>query len=353
MITLGFLLGSSTLIVPAGPARQDAWISVLIGGAAGIAAVLLWLSLGNRYPGKLPAEYFVLACGKVAGGILSLLYIWFCLHLGALVVRNVVETYLTAIFVRTPGIVLAGAMTSLSVIAVLLGVEPFARSTEIMTPSVTFLIVILTFLTFITPNLPRIKNLLPILERGIVPVLKGALANFAFPFGETIVLMSFLPYVKRQREVYPYVLWPVVTATLLLAIVQVRNIAVLGAEGYLQAMFPSLLTIEMIDLGRFIQRLETLALFAWTFSTFMKITACFFAVVLNSKVLFGTSSERSLAVPAGAAMGVMSIWVYRTTSDMVNFADFIWPVYSFPFEVLMPLLVLVISILRSKDGSAR
>lgn len=346
---LGFLLGSSTLIVPTGPARQDAWISVLMGGSAGLPAVLLWLSVGNRYPGKLPAEYFVLACGKLAGVLLSVLYIWFCLHLGALVVRNVVETYLIAVFVRTPATVLTASMMSLSVIAVLLGVEPFARSTEIMTPSVILVMIVLTFLTFITPNLAKLDNLLPLMERGITPVLKGALANFTFPFGETIVLMSFLPYVARQKDTARYALWPVAIATFMFTSVQVRNIAVLGAEGHRQVMFPSLLTIQMINLARFIQRLDALALFAWTFSTFMKITMCFFAVVVNCTALFRVSNQRLLAVPVGATMGAMSVWLYRTTSDMVDFADFIWPVYSFPFEVGLPLLVLIISVLRRKN----
>lgn len=349
-VTLGFLVGTSTLVTSGTVAGHDGWMSQIIAGGFGLIAALIWMRLGNLYPGKLPAEYFKIIVGKWAGTLLSLIYVWFCLHLGALVVSNVKYAYLATVFVETPGAVLVVCMMALAVYAVHLGLETFARSAEIITPLVMLFLVLITSLAFFTPGLARFNSLLPLLERGITPVIKGAFSAFAFPFGEAVVLLSFLPFVSKQQSASKHVLLPFVVTAGLLSLVAARNMAVLGESGVAQSMFPSLLSTQLIDIGTFIQRLDSLILFVWTFASFIKISACLFAAVLNLGVLLDLAQPSVLAFSMGSFVASLSEINFKNIIEMLDFAEFVWPFYAFPFQFLMPFILLIVA--RRKKGKS-
>lgn len=351
VISLGFLIGSSTLATLGTVAGQDAWISQLIAGGLGIFAAALWLSLGNQFSEKLPAEYFQTLAGPVIGTLLSLVYVLFCLHLSALVIRNVTDAYLSTVFVETPGTVLVVAMASLAIISVHLGVESFARSAETITPLVVVFVVLITVLTFLTPGLARYTSLLPMFERGLLPVLKGAFSAFAFPFGETVVMLSILPFVRGQYEAFPHVAGSIAVAAILLSLVAVRNITALGSVGVRQALFPSLLSVQLINIGSFIQRLDSAILFVWTFGSFIKSTTCVFAAALNLKVILKVRDHSILAFPIGSLAATLSVFLFRNTMEMVGFAEYVWPFYALPVQIVLPAIMFILARLRARRKS--
>jgi spore germination protein KB len=122
---------------------------------------------------------------------------------------------------------------------------------------------------------------------------------------------------------------------------------VLG-KSIVNAIFPSLLAVQMINVGDFIARLDSILLFVWTFGTFLKITICLFAATVNAKVLFGVKEVRTLAFPVGTLMAGLSRILGRNTVDMVDFAVYSWPPYSLPFEVGIPLLILILALVRKR-----
>ncbi len=353
MMTLGFLIGTSTLVTSGTVADHDGWMSQIIAGGLGILASSIWLKLGNQYPGKLPGEYFKIIVGPYIGTLVTLLYIWFCFHLGTLVITNVKYAYLSTVFVETPGVVFVISMVSLTGYAIYIGLEGFARSTEIITPSVVFFLMLITLFTFLTPGLIRYDSLLPMFEKGWIPVFKGAFSVFAFPFGETIVLLSILPFVSQQQRCSKYLFTVIAVTSGLLALVAIRNITVLGVSGVKQAVFPSLLSVQLIDIGNFIQRLDSAILFVWTFGSFIKITVCMYAVVLNLGSLFKLPDPSVLVFPIGSFTVSFSKIIFKNIVEMLDFAEFVWPFYTLPFQVIMPLTLLGISMLHKNANKQR
>ncbi|MGI6632355.1 MAG: GerAB/ArcD/ProY family transporter [Bacillota bacterium] len=286
MVWIGFLIGSSTLVVPASSAGRDVWISALIGGALGVVHAVLLLRLSARFPGRLPAEIFIRCVGRPFGAALGSLYIWYCLHLGSLVIRDAAEAHFVSAFERTPEAVVTGVMATLTVAAVYLGIEVLSRATEILAPLLILSVLVVTCLAVFTKGLLRVEAILPVMETGWVPVLKGAWANLAFPFGETAVLLSVLPYASLDKRAEYGVARSTSFVTILLTAVSLRNVMALGAAAQV-LMFPSLTAVSLISIGVLIQRLDALLLFTWTFGAFIKASLCLFAVVVNLKVLLG------------------------------------------------------------------
>jgi spore germination protein KB len=94
LITI-YIFGSSAIIGSASKMKQDAWIAILMSLIYIIPLILVCARIMTLYPNKNLYEIVFALFGKVVGSVISVLFIWYCLHLGALVLNN----YVTFLFI--------------------------------------------------------------------------------------------------------------------------------------------------------------------------------------------------------------------------------------------------------------
>ena len=350
MLLTGFLLGTTTLIIPVGPAKQSAWLAVLLAGILGLGAAWLYTALGARFPGETPFQYTPRILGRWLGTLVVLGYLWFSLHLAALILRNLGELYVVAIMVQTPLGVFAGILTALAAWIVRSGLEPLARLAELLAPGLFLIMILLNILTFVTPDLVHLENILPLLPDGrLLPVIQGVLPVLAFPFAESFLFLVVIPFlVQPKRAFLPFALAIAGTA-LLTSTVAFRNIAVLGASEAGRVNFPSLLAIQLINLGDFLQRLDALVIFVWTFAGFLKLCLPYYFLALGLATLLKLKDYRPLVLPLGLVIAPFSLQLYVSFPQMLQFTR-IWPFYSLPITILLPALTLLVAALRGLHG---
>lgn len=78
IIVLLFVVGDSILYVPsltAAEAKQDAWISGIIGWGEGLLLTLLYSAVSKRYPNQTIIQYSELILGRWLGKVVSVLFI--------------------------------------------------------------------------------------------------------------------------------------------------------------------------------------------------------------------------------------------------------------------------------------
>lgn len=350
MLVMAFLLGTSTLIMPVGPAKQDSWISYLLAGALGVGAAYFYASLGRRFPGETPFQYAPRVLGKVWGTFFNLLFLWYAFHLAALLLLNFSELYVVAIMVTTPLIVFIGIMTGLAAWAVRSGLEALARLAELLTPLLIATVLLLDVLTLATPGLTRWENLLPVMPEGPLPVIRGILPYFAFPFGETVFFLVLLPFLtdpqKGQRPFY----LAIILVNLVLTSALVRNLLVLGPDEARRTHFPSLTAIQLINIGDFLQRMDPLIIFIWTFGVFLKLIIVYYVFVLGTAQVFNLRDYRPLVLPAGLLLTFFAPIVYENFHQMIRFAARTWPFYFFPGYFLYPAILLAVAKIRRIKG---
>ncbi|SMB92306.1 spore germination protein KB [Thermanaeromonas toyohensis ToBE] len=350
MLIMAFLIGTSTLIMPVGPAKQDAWISYLLTGVLSIGAAYFYTSLGQRFPRETPFQYAPRVLGKILGTFFNILFLWYAFHLAALLLLNFSELYVIAIMVTTPLIVFIGIMAILAAWAVRSGLEALARLAELLTPFLIVTIIVLNILTLATPKLPHWENLLPIMAEGPLPILRGILPSFAFPFGETVFFLVLIPFLTSPRKCHRPFALAVILISLLLTSVLVRNIIVLGPQEASRVNFPSLTTIQLINIGDFLQRMDPLIIFIWTFGVFLKLTVVFYVFTLGTAQVFGLQDYRFLVFPTGLLLTFFAPAVYENFHQMLRFAARTWPFYFFPGYFLYPALLLLVAKIRDIKG---
>jgi spore germination protein KB len=347
LLMLNFLLASAFIIIPAAVvtgAKQDGWMAIVLAVLTGIGIAMLYTTLGLRFPRQTLVQYAQLTLGRIPGITVGLLFMWFALHLGALVLRNFVDFLAVTLMPDTPHIVFHVSIMLVIVLALYGGLEVLCRFNQILTCIVVISIILIIFLTATIKDFD-LKNLLPVLEGGFMPVLKTSLIPITFPFGETVLFTMILPYIIKQEDAKKNHAAAMIGAGILLTLVTLAVLAVFGS-GAANYLYPTYSLSRNISIASIVERVEAVPISIWILSGFIKIAVCLYAFVTGSAQMLNLKDYRPLILPSGVIMIALSVLVYENIMEQIGFATKIWPVYSIPFEIGIPLLILIVAVVR-------
>ena len=127
-----FELGSALLLPLALDAKQDAWLTILLGMVGGIFLFLVNYRLFHYYPDILPTEYMQKIVGKSFGKLLALLYILYFMYMAARVVRDYGEMLVTFAYPQTPLFIINALFLVVIIYTIRKGIEVVARTGELL-----------------------------------------------------------------------------------------------------------------------------------------------------------------------------------------------------------------------------
>lgn len=333
-----FIFGSTLVMGTGGMAKNDMWIAILLAILFSVPVLLMYSRILYRYPGKDLYDILEEVFGKFIGRIFSIIFIWFFLHLGSLVLRNFGEFINTVSLPETPKIVPIIIFAFVCILGVKSGIETLAKCSGYFMIFNLLFIIIMTFLAIPKTN-P--ENLLPIMSNGIKPILRGAFSAFSFPFVELVVFMMVFDSLGKPSSSYRVYLKALIIGGLIVALLAMRNIMILGAETLGAIYFPSYVAVSRINVGNFLQRLEISVTIVFLLTGFIKISICLLAATKGLSKLFGYKDYRFFVTPVGLLMVNLAYLIYGNIMEMFEWAREIWPYYAFPFQVILPLIILI------------
>jgi spore germination protein KB len=196
----------------------------------------------------------------------------------------------------------------------------------------------------------RLQHLQPWLGDQPVNILEAALTIMTFPFGETVIFAMILPRVHPAKAVSGTVLRTMLAVAVLLALLAAMGTAVLGAHIRGASRFATLALVRQITLADFVTNLDALLIGAWVFTGYSKVSVCLHFCATGLAEWLGLATYRQLILPIGILMVGMSILVYPDVSEMTSFVT-VWAVYSVPYQILFPLLLLGAAHLRGQPAA--
>jgi len=336
MILSGFLFGSTVILAPAKGAKNDAWLAMLIGGAGGTLLMGIYAALATLNPSKTLVDILRERLGKVFGNIFAILYIWYFIHLASLVLRDFGEFICTVTFPETPMIVVIGLFAAVLVYVINGGIEVIGRLSELLVPLIPLLVFIIS-LSVITVH--DFTAFLPILENGMIPVLNAAFSFISLPFGETVAFLMLFVHLNEKKKLSKIVLVSAVISTVMGIVVFLRDIFVLGSDLMSRSTFVPHLTSLLIP-GLNVEPLVDINLLI---GGGVKTSICIYAAAQGICQVAGIDDYRKLTGAIATFCVVLSVWEYENLLEMVNWAEKVWPYYSIPFQIAIPLLLLLLS----------
>lgn len=343
-----FLVGSSLTVPLAAVAGHDAWISILLSLALSFGIIWMYSTLCQLYPGKTIIEIGGELFGVWIGRLLGICYAWYAFHLGVLVLRAFTEFISMVALPKTPPLAISAAMVAIVLWVAYMGIEVVCRCS----------LAILAFvfsegiisLIFMGKDFQP-ENLLPVVDRGWMPIMQGMTELVGFPFGETILFAMIIPQLNKIESARKTLLWALVAAGSLLLLVNVRNTLILG-EISSKLIYPSYTAYQYISIADFFERVEPIAIVTWMMGGFIKLSVCLIVCAKSISTVLSGKRFRTYLVPLAILMLEVSRFIYQNNTELIRFATKVWQWYSMPFQIIIPLLLLLAAYIGKRKLSS-
>lgn len=338
-------MGSSLVIGTAKSARQDAWISVGIGIIMTLPMIVVYSKILTSFPGKDIYDIMQYAFGKKIGKLVSVLFIWYAFHVGALVIKVFSEFVNIVSFPETPQYIFIIFIGLLSIWTVRSGIEVLCRIAKFFLPLiivVTFFVVVLLYTN------AHFINLKPILHNDKKQVLLGAFSAFSFPFTQTVILTTVFQSLRNRNKTFKVFLSGLLISGIFLMSAAMNNVIVLGVQSTMDLYFPAYTSVRTVKLGEFFQRFEIVIAMIFIILVFVKISVCLYAASTGIAKIFNLESYQIIAAPIGLLMMNLSQILFSNTMEMQYWNSNIYIYYAVPFQVILPIAVLIIAEVKLK-----
>ncbi len=329
------------------PGNQDVWISELLSIPVHLFLTIPIYLLWKRFPNQSFIQYSQTILGK-AGKIIGLLYILYFFHALSVFIFQWSAFLATAVMPETPVLFLLIFLLPFCAYAVLKGIEVIARLAEFFAPLI-FLGILISFL-LLTKDMD-LQVFTPFMEKSFMSVLLGAFV-ISGRTSEILVLAMLLPYLNAKKgkvklvfvSSYSFLafLWIICTITVL---------ATLGLDLTPILQFSYYTAIRLVNVGDFIERIESVSLAIWILSGFLRISLYYYVIVLGFSQAFNLKSYKPFVIPILTIVLPLSLSLVLQ-SNIVELNEFlsykIEPLYNLFFTVLIPSMLLSIAMIRKQ-----
>ncbi|WP_028610601.1 GerAB/ArcD/ProY family transporter [Paenibacillus harenae] len=352
ILMMFYTIGTTILVIPstlAADAKQNAWIAAIVGWLLGLLIVYLYFSIGKLYPQMTLIGFLEHTLGKWFGKLVSLIFITFS-FLGASTVLFYLANFMTTqVMPETPIGAFIILFAALVFMGVRLGLEVLSRSAEILFP--WFLILFVVSSILLIPEI-EIQKMKPIMEIGIKPTIKAALAYIGTASLPLVLILLIFPSALNQKKgAGKAFMIGTLLGGICIILITFLSISILGADFSSRNMYPSYALAKQINIGNFIQRVEILMAGMWFMTIFFKASFYAYGVVAGITQLFGCKDYRPFVFPCGMIIAAYSLVVYPNVAYMMDFDSTVYIPYVITIGLLLPLLLLVIGSIRKKMSS--
>ncbi|MHC1684698.1 MAG: GerAB/ArcD/ProY family transporter [Clostridiaceae bacterium] len=335
--------GSAVLFLMPPYVKQDAWIVILIYLIPAILLQLIYTSLWKNYPRDTLVTYMPKIFGKLLGTFLSIIYIVFFAYEAARVVRDF-SSLITISSMPTLNVYFVTLLLMIVMgYCAYLGMEVLCRSAHIFLYMWVIFFIMECIFLFATPNILKFKNLQPILETGVLPLVTKSWKLLCFPFGEMILLTMFYPFVNPETKVRKAVVLATVLEAVFLSLNNIIFISALGADFSSNSLFPLLQTLRLIKIGEAFDRFDIFIILIMLLAGVTKVSFYMYGSMLGFSQLIKQKSTKKLAIPFSIIVGVASLLIAKNYPQHIYIGHFITlPYIHLPLTIIIPTVAMFI-----------
>lgn len=346
-LTANFTMGTTVMSASSGVAtlaKQDAWISSILACILGFLFIFLYCKLEELYPGATFVDMLRSAFGSWIGWIIAALFVLFVCFMDCAQIIYYIGTFgNTEYMTETPKYAFYLLAVIGMVIGLLYGLETISRLAEIFVFVVIGLISLALLLSFSNVH---IDNILPILENGVPPVLKGTLYLTSYLTWPLIIFSMVCPSCHETTKKKKTALFcGFFTGSIINLLCTLMSLLVLGSNITSKTNYPTYFMAQAIDLG-IVSRLEGVISGAWLITQFLKACLYCYAGLIGLSQLFGITESKRLVSPLGLIILVLAGVVYPSTIYQSKWDSTTWIPFIGTFSVVLPILLLLIALLK-------
>ncbi|NGM82767.1 endospore germination permease [Paenibacillus sp. 7124] len=274
-----FEIGSTPLFLLGADARQDSWLAMSVGAAAGFALLFLFLWIQRLMPELDLAGMLHFGFGRIAGTFFGAVYACYFSYQSMRNLRDFGELTSLTLLQSTPMSITMLVFVLVAIYAIWKGIEIIFRLPEILLPGLLFCYFLLIVL-FILMRHVNLTRLTPVAENGLWPILQAALPEIlSFPFGQMLVFLLLWPLWEKPGVPVKQTVWAYIGISVFLIFMNALNIAILGPDLAGSSYLPFLQSVRTLCNLRFIERLDILVTIMIYIGLFIKMLIWYYCAV--------------------------------------------------------------------------
>lgn len=326
------------------PANQDAWLTELLFFPLQLLLALPIYFLWKRFPNQTLIQYSQTIAGKV-GKLVGFLYIGYFLQTLVITLAQFGFFFTSTVMPETPILFFYLSLILISAYAAGKGLEVVGRLAEFFAPVV---LISITMVFALLVKDMHLKGLTPVLENGVIPVLQGGFI-FTSRTIEVLWLAMLLPYLNDRQKVKPIFYISFALMSLFFVMITLSVITVFDSGEKKALQFPFYQAIRLINVGDFLERVESIHIAIWVLGVFIRITFLYYLTVLGLSQLLNLRTYKSLILPIGTLIIPLSILMAPSLVELETFTTYkVFSGYSLLFLFLLPSLLLLTAMIRKK-----
>ncbi len=342
MITKIFYTSISVIIDIEG---TSGWIGTIVSCLTTLVMFSLIYMLMKRFPNKDITQIFEAVLGRFSGKVLSLVFSAYLLFYAASSLREFVEMIKAYNLPYSPPSLLVFAFIAVCAIVAYYGLEGIARISGIF--FIPVIVALFVILLLASPNY-NINYMKPYLGYGLKEtVVTGLLRCSAY---DEVVILAFMINSMHglktfKRAGYASIIITGITFSSNL-LCNVLAFTYTGGRENLSGLFE---LSRAIYFNRFVQRLESIFLFAWVISSLVSVAIAFYLSINIYTKAFRIPGHRPLIFPFSFLLFMVAL-IPKNMSEVVQLNIHFIRQYSCFFIYLVPVMILFIAVIFRKRG---
>lgn len=338
-----FHIGSTPLFQLGSKAKQDSWLAVLLGAAAGLLIMAVFVMLHQRKPDAGLVGLLQLAAGRWVAVAIGLLYAVYFAYQSMRNVRDFGELTSLSLLENNPKWLIMAVILLIAWYTVVNGNESFFRTTQLLFLTMLASYCLLAIL-IVSNGLSKLRMLRPVMEKGAMPIVHAALPDiFSFPFTQGVIFLVFWKYAANWRAARRASYWGYVAGALFIVFMNAMSMTVLGPLASSSSL-PFLEVVQLVQVANFIERLDVVVTLLLFIGLYVKLTAFYLGAVLVLRELF--------RIPIRWIAAIIGVLIYIASFAERNNTIHLWLglgislKISLVMQVAIPIVLLLLAFLR-------
>lgn len=350
VLMMGLILSTGFFTVPtlvSSIAMQSGWISMLLGAAGGLVALLMYCLLAQYFVEEKEnvISFSERVLGKFIGKVIGIFFSLYFLISNTTAIRIGGELVINNNLPETPIELIYIALVLLGGYAAWHGLEVIARMATFVLPLLVGVIVLSILLT-----IPEwdVANLQPCLEDGVKPIILASITPFGW-MAQCVILLVFYPSLQKDKNLFLKSFAGVFFIGLLLTLIVLSTVLVFGSNLAGSFIFSFYRVNSYVDLLEFLERLEIITASMWIPGVLIKVSIWYYAFMITVAQTFNLKDYRTLLWPTALLLISLTSYSAENVIQLRNNLSLIWPLYATTTaHITIPFLLLVVAVIKKQ-----
>ncbi|WP_256759943.1 endospore germination permease [Cohnella sp. WQ 127256] len=293
--------------------QYNAWVSILLGAAVGLAMTYGSFRLAMRRPDRFLGEYGKGIVGRWLHFPLILFMIFVFLFLAAYILRQLLDLIIQVYLPNTPIWAAATLFGICLVYAVHSGIETIFRAAQGM----FFLSIVSILLVplFIHKQIDKDMAIALITHFDLRQVMSGGYI-MASLFGELTFIAFLFPYFASKKKTMKSIGGATLTSIIIILANLIPTILIFGSDLTANLTYPELELLRYANPRSFLAHFDPALIAVWITSIFIKISLFIFVAISALTQSFALKDHKPFAFSMTAAVTIWSVIIVESTPEL-------------------------------------